>query len=113
MCIRDRLAPVRVDVNKEGANLIYGFIRFIIMKLINTMLNGNICTQKSVTRNYKQYLGSLHTASEDAVYTIKLYLDFHEKPSAGQGPAFNYIENVKKLNLKKFLIFFQIFHFFQ
>ena len=56
------------------------------------------CTQKSVTRNYKQYLGSLHTASEDAVYTIKLYLDFYEKPSAGQGPAFNYIENVKKSN---------------
>ena len=75
------------------------------------MLNGNICTQKSVKRNYyKQCLGSLHTPSEDAVYTIKLYLDFYEKPSAGQGPAFNYIENVKKLNLNfffKFFIFFQ------
>lgn len=34
---------------------------------------------------YKQCLGSLHTTSEDAVYTMKLYLDFYEKPSAGQG----------------------------
>ena len=51
--------------------------------------------------SYNVYM-HLHSASEDAVCTIKLYLDYFEKPSGDQGPAFNYIENVKKLNLKKF-----------
>ena len=55
-------------------------------------------------------------SNDEVVVTEQVHLSAHtthEKPSAGQGPAFNYIANVKKLNLKKFRIFFQIFHFFQ
>ena len=45
----------------------------------------------------------LHSASKDAVYTIKLYLDYFGKPSGDQEPAFNYIVNIRKnYNCNKF-----------
>lgn len=45
---------------------------------------------------YVYHLGHPHSESEDAVYTIKFHLDYFGKPSASQGPAFNYVENIFK-----------------